>query len=52
MEFKNKGIRQYIEAAKIIKKKYPNVRFQLLGPIESENRTAIPINEIKQWQEK
>ena len=49
---KDKGIREYIEAAKIIKKKYPNVRFQLLGPIESENRTAIPINEIKQWQEK
>lgn len=29
---KSKGIYEYIEAAYILKKKYPQVRFQLLGP--------------------
>jgi len=48
---KDKGIREYIEAAKIIKKKYFNIRFQILGPIESENRTAISFNKIKRWQD-
>lgn len=48
---KDKGVREYIEAAKIIKKKYSNVSFQLLGPIATENRTAISLDQIKKWQD-
>jgi glycosyltransferase involved in cell wall biosynthesis len=31
----SKGIREYLEAAKIIKTKYPEVRFMLLGAVEN-----------------
>ena len=48
----DKGVREFIDAAETVKAKYPSVRFQLLGPIESQNRTAIPFQEIKQWQDK
>ena len=49
---KDKGVIEYIDAAKIIKKKYSNVCFQLLGPTGSENRSAISLNEIKKWHDK
>jgi glycosyltransferase involved in cell wall biosynthesis len=41
----DKGIKEYIEAAKILKKKYPEIEFRLLGPIDS-NPAAIKLNEI------
>lgn len=46
---KDKGVLEFFEAAKIIKKKYPETRFQLLGPIGSENRTAIPKKEVQKF---
>ncbi len=47
----DKGIGEFIEAARIIKPLYPQSRFQLLGPQGVENRTAIPISKIAEWQE-
>tara|TARA_B100000212_G_scaffold324766_1_gene285882 strand:- start:355 stop:1467 length:1113 start_codon:yes stop_codon:yes gene_type:complete len=49
---KDKGVREYVDAAKIIKKKYSNISFQLLGPIGSKNRTAISPEKIKNWHDK
>lgn len=43
-----KGIREYREAAEILKKKYPLARFQLLGPRE-RGRGAITEREISSW---
>ena len=48
----DKGIGEFVEAASILKSKYPNVKFQLLGPVGVENRSAIPIEKITEWQEK
>ena len=45
----DKGIGEYIEAAKIIKLKYPNTKFQLLGALGVENRTAISDKRIAAW---
>jgi glycosyltransferase involved in cell wall biosynthesis len=45
----DKGILEYYEAAKAIKKVYPFCRFQLLGPTGVENRTAIPEETIQYW---
>ena len=45
----DKGILEYYEAAKELKKKYPQCRFQLLGPTGVENRTAIPKETIEYW---
>jgi len=47
----DKGVREYVEAARVIKKKYPNVSFQLLGPHGVENRTAIANSKMAEWQE-
>lgn len=47
----DKGIGEYVEAAKIIKAKYPNTKFQLLGALGVENRTAIPNEIMAKWVE-
>ena len=45
-----KGLREYAAAAKIIKRKYPDVVFQLLGP-EDPSPDGISISEVNTWQE-
>jgi glycosyltransferase involved in cell wall biosynthesis len=46
----DKGIGEFVEAAKIIKLKYPNARFQLLGPLGVQNRTAIKSTDMEAWE--
>ncbi len=38
---KDKGVIEYIKAAEILKKKYKNVEFQILGSLNAENKTLI-----------
>jgi glycosyltransferase involved in cell wall biosynthesis len=45
---KEKGIREYVEAARIIKGKYPKVRFRLVGMLD-ENPTSITKEELDNW---
>ena len=40
-----KGIREYAEAARLVKKEYPEARFQLVGPSDP-SPDGIPIEEI------
>lgn len=44
----DKGIREYIEAAKLIKKRYPTVKFKLVGWIDT-NPNSVTQNELNQW---
>ena len=44
----DKGIRQYAAAAKIIKKKFPNIVFNLVGPVET-SPDAISLDEVNSW---
>ena len=37
-----KGFKEYIEAAEILKKKYSNLEFQLLGAIDTGNPSGVP----------
>ena len=46
----DKGIREYVEAAKLTKKKYPDTRFYLAGPIDP-NPSAISETELRSWQQ-
>jgi len=46
----DKGIGEFVDAARNIKSIYPNIRFQLLGPLGVENRTSISIQQIDEWQ--
>lgn len=46
----DKGVGEYVEAAKIIKLKYPDTQFQLLGPLGVENRTSISNDRMAAWE--
>ena len=45
----DKGVREFAEAARILKGELSSARFQLLGPIDSGNRTAIGRDELSKW---
>lgn len=47
---RDKGVLEYVEAARILKDKRPNLRFQLLGAIGFANRTSIEREEVERWQ--
>jgi glycosyltransferase involved in cell wall biosynthesis len=38
---RDKGVAEFVEAARRVRARQPHVRFQLLGAVASENRTAI-----------
>ena len=46
----DKGIAELIEAAKKIKSDFQGVCFQLLGYVNVENRTAIQLEQINEWE--
>ena len=44
----DKGVREYVEAARLVRQAYPSVRFRLVGWIDS-NPDAIDRAELDQW---
>ncbi|WP_192822072.1 glycosyltransferase family 4 protein [Rufibacter sp. LB8] len=44
-----KGLVEYVEASKILKAKYPNLRIQLLGAIDEEGNIGIKRTLVEQW---
>ncbi len=46
---REKGIDQFVDAARALKPKYPEARFQLLGPMDA-NPTAVSKAELAQWR--
>jgi glycosyltransferase involved in cell wall biosynthesis len=42
-----KGVREFIAAARLLQDSYPGARFLLVGPAEGEGREAIPAQELK-----
>ena len=46
---KDKGISEFIEAARMLKRKYPRVLFRIVGPFDS-NPAAFKPAEISTWQ--
>ncbi|WP_420024773.1 glycosyltransferase family 4 protein (plasmid) [Cereibacter azotoformans] len=47
---RDKGVLEYVEAARQVRASHPDVRFQLLGAADTENRTAIGIEAVREWQ--
>ena len=45
----DKGVRELIGAARKLRTSHPNVRVQLLGPLDGGNRTAISRAELNDW---
>jgi glycosyltransferase involved in cell wall biosynthesis len=46
----DKGIREYVRAAALLKEKYPAVVLQLVGP-DDPSPDGIPLDEVKKWHE-
>jgi glycosyltransferase involved in cell wall biosynthesis len=46
---RDKGVLEFIEAARALRSQLPSARFQLLGPIDEGNRTAVTSREIDSW---
>ena len=44
----DKGIGDYAEAARIVRRRHPQTRIQLLGPFDA-NPAAIPRQEVEKW---
>ncbi len=45
----DKGVGEYVEAARLLKLRLPGARFQLLGFLDVENRTAVPRQTVEGW---
>lgn len=45
----DKGVGEYVNAARIVKKQYPGVRFALLGFLDVENPAAISREQVDTW---
>lgn len=46
---KSKGVGEYLKAAELVKTKYPNIKFNLLGKYETNMQDAIPKDEIEYY---
>lgn len=47
---RDKGVGEYVDAARIVKRRFPDARFQLLGPTDYENRTAFSRATVAEWE--
>jgi glycosyltransferase involved in cell wall biosynthesis len=45
----DKGIGEYVEAARLIKARYPQVEFNLLGFLDVQNPAAISRSQMNEW---
>ena len=46
---RDKGVVEFVEAARQVKSRHPKARFQLLGAVGSENRSAIDRSTLEAW---
>ncbi len=46
---RDKGVVEFVDAARMVKAKRPEARFQLLGAISAENRSAIDAETLQGW---
>ncbi len=47
---RDKGLVEYAEAARLLRPDWPKVEFAVLGFAGSDNRSAVPIAEVKRWE--
>lgn len=45
----DKGVGEFVEAARIVRRHRPEARFQLLGFLDVENRTAVDRASVERW---
>jgi glycosyltransferase involved in cell wall biosynthesis len=47
----DKGVGEYVEAARRVRARYPQARFRLLGPVGVDNPSAITRDEVAAWEQ-
>lgn len=47
----DKGVGEFVEAARIVRQQEPDVRFQMLGFVDVANRTAVTRSQVDAWVE-
>lgn len=45
----SKGVREFLEAAKTLEKKYPHVKFILVAPLESNSPDSVPLEYVNSF---
>lgn len=45
----DKGVRVYAEAARVLKSQVPEIKLQLLGPLDPDNPSGISASELNGW---
>ncbi len=45
----DKGVGEYVNAAKIVRREYPNVKFQILGFLDVKNPSAVSTEQMNEW---
>ncbi len=45
----DKGIAEFVEAARIVRERFPDARFQLLGGPGGNNPSAVPDDALRRW---
>ncbi len=46
---RDKGVIEFVDAARILKKHHPDLRFSIVGFLDVQNRTAISRSEVDAW---
>lgn len=46
----DKGIGEYVEAARLVRRSAPHAVFQLLGPLDDGNPSAISRSQVEEWR--
>ena len=46
---KEKGVHEYVEAARIIKKKYGGVQFEIVGFVDVKNKKMVSVEQLEEW---
>lgn len=46
---RDKGVYEFVEAARIVKKTHPSVRFVLVGSADLHNPASVPPEDLAQW---
>jgi glycosyltransferase involved in cell wall biosynthesis len=47
---KDKGVAEFVEAARIVRQRIPLVEFQLLGFVDAANANSIAMEQIRMWE--
>lgn len=48
----DKGVREFVEAATIVRRRLPQARFFLVGPVDTGNPACIPRYQLEAWHRK